>query len=51
MKTLKSRTLVLLPAAHAPPFNGACKCRLPEGLCELRSQVLSCAQSRAPVLI
>ena len=50
MKTLsKLPEFVLLPAAHAPPFNGACKCRLPEGLCELRSQVLSYAQSERQI--
>ena len=38
MKTLQLPDLVLLPGAHAGPFNGACKCRLPEGPCEFRSQ-------------
>ena len=43
MKTIKFPDLVRLPAAHAVPVNRACKCRLPEGLCEFRSQGLSCA--------
>src|SRR4029450_1033902 len=41
--------LVLRPAAHAVAFNGSCKCRLPEGLCEFRSQGLSCAESQRHV--
>ena len=52
MKTLsKLPDLVLLPAAHAVPFNGACKCRLPEGLCEFRSQGPFMCSIPAPIFI
>ena len=45
----RSRSLVLPPAADTIAFNGA-KCCVSAGLCEFRSQIVLCAQSRAATL-
>ena len=46
ISTRNSQILSCSPEAHAVAYNGACKCRLPEGPREFRSQGLSCAGSQ-----